>query len=171
MAKGTTINVGQGALSPGQNQDIKETNYRNKVAPALTKAGKAAEDLIDATPARGWKIWDIGRLWPGGEGVDVPNYPKDKLIPLYKQWRQEQGYMELSKPQRKRLDNVWDRIMKTRNRTGKQFDQETGAYITVGKNEYEWDPTDLKIKALRENLPVRRTGETFGEYFLRHEKK
>ena len=160
------IETGQKLLTEEQRKEIAEDEFTSKVTLSSQEkniASKSAARIIDEAP-QGTPRWWLPR---GLERAGQKNFPKKTLIEIYKQWRLESTYPDKSGPRRKRLDDIWDRIMKTRNRTGKAKHWETGAIINIGRNEYDWNPNDPDIKALRNYKGARKPGESIEQYTKR----
>lgn len=131
---GPLVQIGQKLLEPEQREEIAMEDYRGKVELGPSESKTAINNMKDII----WEMSTGKRSWVPG----LKNYDKGRLIEAYKQYQVQNNYNILSLKKRKSLDLIWDNQIKIWNKTG---------YEKIGKNEFDWDPEDSNIKALRKN--------------------
>lgn len=127
---GPLVQVGPKLLTPKQRQDLADKDYKEEMgltSTELSNARKGVKTLVRETPDK----WAPG--WS--------DYSRDTLLDLYKQYRVENDYESKSEENRAKLDEIFDSQMATYNRVGHPS--------VTGKNEFDWDPEDERVQALR----------------------
>lgn len=134
MSSLVTIQTGEKLWTPEQRQASADRKYEKEMGLTPTQQNNARKSVKTIVQEMGTRTWKWG----------TRNYARGNLIQGYKQYRTENDYASKTAEHQKWLDKNWDDQMMTYNK---------GGYKDIGKNEFDWDPKDARVLALRkENL-------------------
>jgi len=130
---GPLVQVGPKRWTEGQLDEAAQVDYQKKV-------GLSSSDLNLARQSVKTIISEMEHGTWAGDMKGFKNYKRDNLVAAYNQYRNENNYSGKSAKNRERLDNLFDSQMQTYNK---------GGYKDHGKNEFDWNPEDARVQALR----------------------
>lgn len=140
---GPLVQVGPKLLTPQQRQDLADKGYKEEMGLTSTQLSNARKGVKTIVREMGHGTWL-------GDMKGFKNFKRDNLIAGYKQYRIENDYASKSEENKKKLDDVFDSQMNTYNKAG---------YGDHGKGEFDWDPNDERVQALRKETPPNRKGD------------
>lgn len=133
MSSLVTIQTGEKLLTAEQRQALADKDFVKEMGLSEAQRNTARKSVKTIISEMSHGTWL-------GDMKGFKNFKRNNLIQGYEQYRTENDYASKSTEHQKWLDDNWDSQMTTYNKAG---------YKDHGKNEFDWDPKDDRVKELR----------------------